>query len=495
MPLSNIKDITSSEVRDIWRYAVATDFHAIDSSVETDVQLLGYGTEDRFLPFVQPIDKPWFPYSINSSGRYLAFPDKSNINIYDIETGEQTVLKGHTSIVADFGFSPTNPNLLVSYAERDGYPDNDDENDVIIWDVEEQKAVEQSRTHIEIDEAAKAGVEAALGRLGGTMKLSSEDLNQMQETLRAMMVRIDIRSRVSPSSRLNGRISTHDNAPLFSNGGEYLIYLPGSRPESNGDFTWDICLYNLVTRHITTLSGHRDSVMWIGFSPDDTLIASAGWDGFFRVHDVSGKEIWKWDTEQQNWIAVFSPNGKYLAGTDGLGIVRTWNLETGEETARAENGPRWCHTIEWSPDGNYLVIGSQTYGRLRLFAFSDGKIKMVQERTLSTTKTDLEPFDPEVRFRVGEMMSIETAQFLPSPKGIDASMKLVHSATSDEGIEVFDFDKGKKWRFVPPYNEDGSVAPTQAGDREHALMGHIWKKETGEIGIIARDGIRFWRLD
>jgi WD40 repeat protein len=228
--------------------------------------------------------------------------------------------------------------------------------------------------------------------------------------------------------------------------------------------------------------------MWIGFSPDDTLIASAGWDGFFRVHDVTGKEIWKWDTEQQNWTAVFSPNGKYLAGTDGLGIVRTWNLETGEETARVDNGPRWCHTIDWSPDGNYIVVGSETYGRLRLFAFSDGEMKMVQERTLSTTKTDLEPFDPDVRFMVGEMMSIETAQFLPIPKGSDASMKLVHSARSDEGIEVFDFDKGKKWRFVPPYNKDGSVAANQ-------LVGHIWKKETGEIGIIAPDGIRFWRLD
>jgi WD40 repeat protein len=52
------------------------------------------------------------------------------------------------------------------------------------------------------------------------------------------------------------------------------------------------------------------------------LIASAGWDGSFRVHDVNGKEVWKWVTDRQNWAAVFSPDSKYLAGTDGSGTVR-----------------------------------------------------------------------------------------------------------------------------------------------------------------------------
>jgi WD40 repeat protein len=339
------------------------------------------------------------------------------------------------------------------------------------------------------DEAAKVGIEAALGRLGSALKASSEDQDEMQGSLRAMIERIDIQSRVSPSCRLKGRISSHFQSPIFSNGGEYLIYLPDSRPKSNSDDTWDICLYNLATRHITTLSGHRDSVMWIGFSPDDTMVASAGWDGFFRVHDVTGKELWKWDTERQNWAAVFSPDGKFLAGTDGAGIIRIWNLETGAETAKFDNGPRWCRTIDWSPDGNYIVVGSENHGRLRLFAFSDGKIHMTQERILSMKNSNLEGLDPGVRGMVCSFIGVVTARFLSSPDGGEKSTRLVHAVSLDEGIEVFDFDKGKKWRFVPPYNEDGSVAANQAGD------GHIWKKETGEIGIIAQDGIRFWRLD
>lgn len=93
------------------------------------------------------------------------------------------------------------------------------------------------------------------------------------------------------------------------------------------------------------------------------------------------------------------------------------------------------------------------------------------------------------------MIDVLTAHFLPSPKGVEASTRLVHSVRSDEGIEVFDFDKGKKRRFVPPYNEDGSVQLAKAGGGQIALVGHIWSKDRGEIGIIAADGIRFWRLD
>jgi len=495
MPVRPSRGLSGREVRELWRYAVATDFHAINPSIRTEEQTLGYGTEDRFLPFDQPISTSRFTYSINASGQCLAVTDKSNIDIYDLETGERMVLKGHTSILAEIGFSPTDPNLLVSYADRDKDNHYNNANEIIIWNVEEEKAAAQSRPPMAVDEAAKVGIRAALSSLEETLKASEEDLEEMQDSLKAMIEQIDIRSRVSSSRRLDGRISTHFQSPLFSNGGEYLIYLPKSRPASNGDDTWDICLYNLATRDITTLSGHRDSIMWTGFSPDNTLIASADWDGFFRVHDVSGKEVWKWDTEKQNWAAVFSPDSKYLAGTDGAGIVRIWNLQSGEETARFDNGPRWCRTIDWSPDGHHIIIGGEDHGRLRLFAFSDGKIEMIQERILSMKNSDLGGLDPAVRGSVCRLMSVHKAQFLSSPEGAGTSTRLVHSVGLDEGIEVFDFDKGKKWRFVPPYNEDGSVAANQAGDGQQTLVGHIWRKETGEIGVIAADGIRFWRLD
>jgi WD40 repeat protein len=488
--------LSSGEVRQLWRYAVATDFHAINSSIETNKRILGYGTEDRYVPFDHLIGKSWFSHSIDSSGKILAIPDGSNIDLYDLDTGERTVLKGHTPAVRIVEFSPVDPNRLVSFAEREGYEDND-QSEIIIWDVEEQRVKERSRNHPPIDEAAKLGVDAAVSHLGNTLDVSSPQVDQMRKALSMIIDRIDIQGRVSPSSRLEGRLRSSFQASVFSHSGEYLIYFPNVSARSNGDDTWDFCLYNILTRATTTLSGHRDSIMWIGFSPDDRLVASAGWDGSFRVHDSSGKELWKWDTDKQNWAAVFSPDGQYLAGTDGSGMVRIWNLETGIETTKFDNGPRWCRTIDWSPDGQYIVVGSEDHGRLRLFAVSNGNIEMVQERELSLDKSNVGDHDPIKRRMLSGFMTVHTAKFLPLNNRDEGkvSMRLIHSVTMDEGIEVFDFDSGKGWRFVPPYNEDGSAQIAKAGDGRDAVLEHVWRKDKGEIGIISPDGIRFWRLE
>jgi WD40 repeat protein len=489
----------SEDAQRLWRYAVATDFHALDTSIKTDKRILKYGSVERFLPFHHPIDNSWFTYNVDCSGRLLAIPDKNNIDIYDLDTGFRIVLSGHISEVKVVRFSPTDPKVLVSCSndlDRAG-KDKSNPNEIIIWDVDAERSAQQSRIFVPSDQAAKAGVDAVIAHLGETLQLSTDDTIEIHDALRSVIEKCDVRGRVSASSRLYSNISASFQSPIFSNSGEYLIHLPDPRPKDHGGPARDICLYHLPTKTTTTLSGHNDSIMWIGFSPDDKLIASAGWDGSFRVHDVNGKEVWKWVTDRQNWAAVFSPDSKYLAGTDGSGTVRVWSLESGDETDKYDNGPRWSRTLDWSPNGRHIIVGSEDHGRLRLFAFSDGKIKMVQERKLSTEKSNLEVLDPIMERMLGGFLAVNAAKFLPSPSDTEQreSTRLVHSVTMDEGIEVFDFDKGKGWRFVPQYSEDGSVAMAKPGARQNALVGHIWRKETGEIGVIAPDGVRFWRLD
>jgi WD40 repeat protein len=491
--------LSSPEVTKLWRYAVATDFHAFDLAVETDKQILEYGTEDRFLSFGQNVERPTLTFSLNSTGQLLAIVNKLNIDVYDLDTGERIILNVHGNEVRKIGFSSNDPKLLVSWSGSIGrrqlamrYASDCD--GIIIWDVAQQQAAQHPQNPIPIRQAAKAGVKAVMARLGDTLTFSDDEAKEMEVAFKSIIDRYDPRNQFPYVSSITGSIGISSQSPLFSYSGEYLLYAPNYNAGGSAGNTFDICLYKFADRTTTTLTGHSDSIIWAGFSPNDSVIAGAGWGGDFRVYDLTGKEICRWKTEGQVRAAIFSPDGKYLVTTNGQGMIKVWEVATGKEISEYDNGPRGCRALDWSPNGEYIIVGSESQGRLRLFTFNEGKIELVQERKLSMEKSDFKSLDSNVRHLVGGFFGVRTAEFLAPSRGEDLSTRVVYSVSTDEGVEVFDFEKGKGWRFVPAPNADGRVA-TKAEDGEQAVLGHIWRKETGELGIIARDGIRFWRLD
>jgi WD40 repeat protein len=470
---------STRDARKKWRYATETDFHSIhptNPSSATNKRILSYGSEERFLPFDYPDDKAFWTFSVNSDDTLFALVDNANIDVYNLDTGTKTVLRGHTARVRELGFSPTDPNLLVSWSEAENTLDlEQSHNEIIIWDIRDVP-ISFSSNH----PVGEAGVQAVIAALGDDLTLSTDEMNEIRSLLTTTIDRFAARSRILPSSRLSGSLHPQFQSSLFSHSGDYLVYRNGS--------------HNLHLRHIangttTVLTGHTAGIMGTSFSPDDKLIASAGWDGSVRVHEVTGQEVWKFETGNQNWAVAFHPNGRYVAGTDGKGILRVWNLETGEQSAKHDSGPAWCRAIDWSNDGDYLIAGSEFAGVLRLFRFFEMKslIELDQERKLSTKRCHP---------RVSWFLRVQTAKFLAQPENKDGqkSMKLVSSVMADEGIEIFDFVTGMGWRFVPPYNEDGS-AITTAVNGDDAFRGHVWRKDRGEFGVVAEDGIRFWRLD
>jgi WD40 repeat protein len=108
------------------------------------------------------------------------------------------------------------------------------------------------------------------------------------------------------------------------------------------------------------LEGHTLPIWSIEFSPDGKTLASGGDDGIVRLWDVTSGEMLHTledDYALQVSDITFNPNGTELAvaGHQGsLDRVWIWNLKTGDLVRRIL-GPSFLNNIAYNPDGTILA--------------------------------------------------------------------------------------------------------------------------------------------
>ena len=127
------------------------------------------------------------------------------------------------------------------------------------------------------------------------------------------------------------------------------------------------------SKHINTLTGHKEKINTVEFSLDSKTIATASDDKTIRL----------WDAQTGNFLMVltghtepvnavnFSPDGETIASGSADNTIRLWNMHTGKLIKTFTEAE---HPIEFSPDGNVLLGTSRNPRQLQMLNVITGEL-------------------------------------------------------------------------------------------------------------------------
>ena len=123
---------------------------------------------------------------------------------------------------------------------------------------------------------------------------------------------------------------------------------------------------------ITSLGGarHRDILFDAEFSPDGTLLATAGYDRGIHLWDLASGKLLRSMTAHNGAIydLAFSPDGAVLASASGDGTCKLWQVETGERLDTLNQPQAEQFRVAFTPDGQHILAAGAD-NRIRLWRF------------------------------------------------------------------------------------------------------------------------------
>ncbi len=455
-----------------WVYAIAKDFKSPNGEAAqwASGQPAGDGQEQYRIP----LSSTPTAASANANGTLMALGQEHDIHVYNInDMSLHQVLKGHISRVDTLEFHPTDPNKLLSSAMNQRGGSVKAEPVIIFWNVEKKQELLDETVIKDLGARAASVVADNLKELTSTWTMSHKEREDLAQDVASSLTALNIKSTIQAMTQIHGRLAHNFGSHTYNCDGTSMVYLPGPRPRSNTVDDWDICIWDTGKQEIKhTLKGHTDSLMWIGFSPNDELIASVSWDQTFRIWShANGQLLHVFKSNQQNWTGGFSPDSRFFAGTSGDGHLFIFDVVQGIEIAvhdfRRPSG--WFRTLSWSPHGKQLVLGGRDCGPV--FVYDIESRSMVQERLLSTKKCP-----EESRRFIGGHLEICSAQYL------DGGRKIAYKMPGDGSVEVYDFEENRKWRFAPEAKKQ---------DWQSDLL--VFER-VGLIASMDADAVRFWKI-
>lgn len=145
-----------------------------------------------------------------------------------------------------------------------------------------------------------------------------------------------------------------------------------------------VVLHRSIDGEGRLFQGHQGGVNSVAFSPDAAIVASASSDGTARLwresdgmtlHILTGHSFFNPTNEDETVIHTvtsvdFSPDGTLLASAGMDGTARLWNVSDGAEMRVLSGGGG--NAAKFSPDGKLLFTVSA--GAIRVWRVADGQL-------------------------------------------------------------------------------------------------------------------------
>jgi WD40 repeat protein len=124
---------------------------------------------------------------------------------------------------------------------------------------------------------------------------------------------------------------------------------------------------------VRAFPGHDPDVNDVGFSPDGSMLATAGDDGALKVwNPATGESTWTFETHGQVWHPSFNGDGSLTAAAwADEGKVRVFDTSDGRVVGTF-TGLGWVNDTALSPDGRMLAV--LPYPDLTVFDLETGTI-------------------------------------------------------------------------------------------------------------------------
>jgi WD40 repeat protein/transcriptional regulator with XRE-family HTH domain len=117
---------------------------------------------------------------------------------------------------------------------------------------------------------------------------------------------------------------------------------------------------------------HTENTCTLAFSPDESLLATGGWDGAVKLWDLQrGALLWtSWRTEAIFSVA-FAPDGHMLASSGDDATVHIQDIPSGKQVQTLASQGGAVYSITWSLDGKVLAGGCLD-GSIQLWQQQEG---------------------------------------------------------------------------------------------------------------------------